>query len=40
MDLYKLIRKYPLSFMSVNTSLNIYDSRLILPPDTIKKLTE
>jgi len=39
MDLNKVIKKNPLCLMSVNTSLNMYDSRLTLPVDTILKLT-
>lgn len=40
MDLEKIIRKNPLCIMSVNTSLNMYDSRLVIPPDTLKKLAD
>lgn len=40
MDLVKIIRRNPLCIMSVNTSVNMYDSRLVLPPDTIKELTD
>lgn len=40
MDLYHLIRKNPLCLMSVNTSLNMYDSRLNVPPDTLKELAQ
>lgn len=40
MDLHKLIKKNPLCLMSVNTTLNMYDSRLVLPVDTVLKLTE
>ena len=40
MDLSKVIRKNPLCLMSVNTSLNMYDSRLVIPPGTLKGLID
>lgn len=40
MDIEKIIRKNPLCLMSVNTSLNMYDSRLVVPPDIIKNLAD
>lgn len=40
MDLYHLIRKNPLCLMSVNASLNMYDSRLNIPPYTIKEVAQ
>lgn len=40
MGLSKLIQRNPLCLMSVNTSLNMYDSRLNVPPDTIKELAQ
>jgi len=38
MDLSKLIKKNPLCLMSVNTTLNMYDNRIVLPNYTIKEL--
>lgn len=40
MDLSKVIQKNPLCLMSVNTSLNMYDSRLVIPSGTLKGLID
>lgn len=40
MHLSKVIQKNPLCLMSVNTSLNMYDSRLVIPPDMLKGLID
>ena len=40
MELYKVIRENPLSLLSTNKFLDMNQPRPVIPPDTVKKLTE
>ena len=40
MELYRVIRKNPLCLLSTNKFLDMNQPRNVIPPDTVKKLTE